>query len=297
MALILLLALGALTALAVVVAVLLALAGRLVADRPTDRGLRRVRLGLLCGLATGGVVLVALLALGTAVPSWLGLPLAVAPGLATAAGLLVFAAVPAAPVEPSAVRTASLDTRGPLTVGDRRAYLVPAALGTLLAVLLVLTGATGAPDEAGRLREYAIGTAAGVGTAGPYPGWYYALPLLLTTALVVGATMLALRRIAALPSVPGAADGDRMWRRDATAAVSLLTSAGLLLHLTGVLAAAGEPMLTVGLTTGTDAARVGGTVLLALAPVALVAACVLVVRAAVRAVTVRAGRPVPAARP
>lgn len=67
----------------------------------------------------------------------------------------------------------------------------------LLAALLVGTGLTA--DEGGRAITVVRGAASN--TAGPYPGWYYGVPLLLGAAALVAAGSYALRVVAHRPAV------------------------------------------------------------------------------------------------
>lgn len=183
------------------------------------------------GLAA--LVLAAGAFVGTAVPSMLGLPLAVAPGLAGAAGLLLHAAI-APPQDQGAQghrRAASLEPRGAGSFVSKRSLTGLAALLSGTLALLVITGATSSPDDAGRYRAISFAGEGFMSSATPYPGWFYAVPLMVTTLLLGIAALLALRRIATTPSLPGTGleRPDRIWREaSAKVVVGLaLATAGL----------------------------------------------------------------------
>lgn len=206
----------------------------------TGRARSRALLGLVAAAATA----VGLLALQGARPGWLGLPLAVAPGLAASAGLLVFSAVPAARRPPAPATSGSLDRRHPWSFAGRRPFAVPALAGAVLVVALGAGAALASPDAQGRRRTFTAVSADGVvtGTASPFPGGYYGLPVLVVALLLLAAAWLALHRVAttsALPG-PGLQAADRRWRTASTRVVSRMATAALLGYAGGVLAVGGS---------------------------------------------------------
>lgn len=109
-------------------------------------------------------------------------------------------------------------------------------------------------------------------TASPYPGWYYALPLILALVLLAVATWLALARVARTPSLPGAglAAHDRAWRVVSIRVLVSLVAATVTMQLGGVLVIAGTSVNSVAggvVATGvaTDGSR--GLQLVAIAAV------------------------------
>ena len=244
----LVLAAGALAA-SVAVAVLVRTRG--ARRRQRDRTLLGLRSALCWGFVAAAATAVLVLAFDGAHQDWMGLPLALVPGLSASAGLLVIALTPRPRVAAGATRSASLQPRGTWSVGARRDYLRPALAAALVTAVLVTTGLTGSPDSIGMQRAFSLRNGHGVSTASPYPGWYYAGPLLVVTALLVITALLAIRRIAALPSLqPADEDTDRAWRRAAASAVSFDVTAGLLLHLAGVLLVAGSAIQSVSWGAG-----------------------------------------------
>ena len=194
--------------------------------------------------AVGTAVLAA--AIDGAHPDWLGIPIGVGPGVAVSVGLAIVAATPAIRSRPAALRSAGLEPRSAWTIGARRHYLVPALTAAALAVVLLVTGATASRDDQGLLRAFSVVRPDGGSTASPYPGWYYAVPLLAATALLLLTTVLALRRIARLPAVGADASADRTWRLAVSSTISRLATAGLLGHLAGTLLITGSAVHSAG---------------------------------------------------
>lgn len=259
--------------LAAIVGGVRAAAGRRRSGEPSDPTLRAVRSALLVGLVAAFAAAAVTASIDGAHPGWLGLPLALAPGLAVIVGLAVIASTPARSASPGPVRSAELAPRSAWTVGSRWHYRLPALSGGALIVLLLVTGLTGGADDAGLQRALTVSVPGGSNTASPYPGWFYAGPLLAATALLLLTAVLAMRRIAALPALDGpSAAADHAWRQAATAAVSRLATAGLLGYLAGCLLATASSVLSAG--SGTPLVALGWA-LLALAVAAAALACVM----------------------
>ncbi|SJM46827.1 hypothetical protein CZ771_01325 [Actinomycetales bacterium JB111] len=162
-------------------------------------------------------------------PQWLGVGAALAPSVAGAAGLLLYAAMPPrAPAGTTAHRSASLRRRTAWNVAPTRSLVTLGVVLTLQVALLVGAGITAADDELGRPRAFSLTDGVVTSTSSPYPGWFYALPLLVGTALLALAIWVARRRIASTASLPGAGleDLDAVWReRSAQVVVGLATAA------------------------------------------------------------------------
>lgn len=94
------------------------------------------------------------------------------------------------------VRHAHLSPRG-IPRGPRWLWRLTWTWAALLLVTLVAAGVT---SRDGRTLTVAYATNA-VQSAGPYPGWPYGVPLLITTAVLVAATEVVLRLIARRPAV------------------------------------------------------------------------------------------------
>ncbi|MGC0271826.1 hypothetical protein ACO0LV_02365 [Pseudactinotalea sp. Z1739] len=175
-------------------------------------------------------------------PGSTALPIALAPAISAAVGVGVYSLLPQRWAEGpdtavTPTRTASLEPRTWWNQSPRlpRALLIGSLAATL--GLLVVGGVTSSVDEHGNpvlSREFAGGTM--LVSAGPYPGWHYAVPLIAAVTVLAGVTMVAMRRLnttAALPG-PGLAGADAAWRRGSASVVCLISLAGLNLTLGGV---------------------------------------------------------------
>ena len=241
-------------------------------------------LGLAAVLLVGGAVL------GTTVPRLLGLPLAVAPGLAAAAALLGFAALPVGTPASTGPVSASLDRRTAWTYGSRASFALPGVLAVATLAFLGWAAAVAAPDEQGLSREYAVVEPTLGAAAGPFPGGFYGAPLAVVTVLVAAAAHLALRRLASAATLPrrDQAEADRRWRTASTRLVLHLAGAALLAQLGAVVLLAGSAVRRVaasltamGSTQGPDG---GAGLVLVLAGAALVLLAAVVAALAVREV-------------
>jgi hypothetical protein len=240
-----------------------------------------VQAGLAGGLVAAMATAVAVATVDSGHQDWLGVPLALTPGLAAAVGIAVVALTPSLRVRSGATRSASLERRGTWTIGSRWAYLRPALAAVALVGVLLVTGLTAGSDDAGLPRAFTVRGALGTSTASPYPGWFYAAPLLGVTLLLLLTATLAMRRVATLPALESTGpEGDREWRRTATSTISLLATTGLLGYLAGVLLVAGSAIQSAGYGTGL---AVAGAVLLVIAVLIALVTCacfVLAVRGA-----------------
>lgn len=208
------------------------------------------------GRAVAAIALAAAVQLGAMLladrnQSWQGLSLAVGPGLAAGTGLLAFAAIGATTSAPGRY-AATLDVRTPLTYVSTRSalgLLVPAALST---ALLLATGLTGSADSSGRERAVTISHGATSATASPYPGWFYAAPMLVVTAFILLTTVAALWRVSATAALPasGWEREDRRWRVALVRVVGCLGSAALLAQLAGIAYFAGSGLRSISTASG-----------------------------------------------
>ncbi|CAM5657637.1 hypothetical protein [Streptomyces aurantiogriseus] len=196
---------------------------------PPDRLLARADLcARWAGLALGAVVAQALATMDSEDMSMPFVSAVTAFGLCAVGGVLLGDSLTPAPQE--AVRTAGL---APRRVRDH----VPPRMAPLLvfqtaclAVLLAIGVAVADPDGAGRTgRALAVTCAVGFTRhLGPWPGLYYATPVLVSLTLGSTACFWALRRIAHRPG-ENQQRHDRSWA--ITAAWGLLVSSQLLLVL------------------------------------------------------------------
>ncbi|MGW2044253.1 hypothetical protein ACWCPF_03580 [Streptomyces sp. NPDC001858] len=177
------------------------------------------------GLALGLAVVQLLLSMGGDELAMPFVSAVTAFGLCAVGGVLLGDSLTPAPQE--AVRTAGL---APRRVRDH----VPPRMAPLLVfqtacimVLLTIGAATASPDKAGRTgRSLAVTCSTVTRHLGPWPGLYYAAPVLVSLALGTAACVWSLRRIAHRP-------GDNQQRHDRSWAITgawgLLVSSQLLL--------------------------------------------------------------------
>lgn len=208
------------------------------AKRAAGRVQLRNRLALVVGLLAA--VAMGILALG--VPEDLGRAALLAPAVGATVTMLIFVLVPSAEfLESNAVRSADL---APRQAGDyARVWPVYAAL-TLPLLVLPLLALAG--DTDGRSISHRYGALAG-STSGPYPGWYYAIPLLVAAVVLAAVTDLALRRVARAPRPSEASlrHADETVRAIAVRIIVTASSASALLTTALALLGAGIPTANV----------------------------------------------------
>lgn len=208
----------------------------------------------------------------------------VAFGLVPAVGGIAFVGIHALgeltwPRPSGTVRRAALMRR---TIADVAPPVPRWALLTWTVGLVVTLVVSGLVSDNGRRITRSVSAAAGSASAGPFPGWYYGVPLLAGAAVVLAATAAVLRLVARRPAV---VDAEPEWdlglRR--LSAHRVLRGAQLVLALTlaGVLAIAGAAVRSVGsggvvdgVSHDSAAHAPVGTLLAALAAVVLVAGVV-----------------------
>lgn len=235
------------------------------------------------------VLLFAGFVVALAVPEWLGLTAAIAPAVAGAGGLALYAATP--PPQDREVQTrysASLQPRGPWNIASRTA-LASLGVGFLLLLgLLTFTGVTSTVDDRGLYRAITFTTGAYSSTSTPYPGWFYAVPLMVVTVLLVAAVWVALWRIATTASLPGAGleDVDRLWRVKSAQIIVGIAFAAISLQLGAVAALAGATMGNAQFQPGVPVGwQVVATCLFVLGIVAMLVSIASLTLAVVRAFT------------
>ncbi|GAA1347251.1 hypothetical protein [Arthrobacter roseus] len=181
-----------------------------------------------------------------------GLPYALAAGVAVLVGLLVFSLHrrPSWPANEHGSTIAELSPRGPTRFGRKWIFVLPAASAAILVVGLLLAGVYSATDEFGLHRVYQYRSLSGWGiengqvvdvqynlsSAGPFPGWYYGVPLMICTVLIAAAAYWALRRSAqaARPATPSLFTVDSALRALQTKLIMSFSSAALGIQIGGL---------------------------------------------------------------
>jgi hypothetical protein len=188
---------------------------------------RRMLLGILVGLlVTIAVASLPIDRVQTAI--------AIAPGVGAAFGLAALAISPfPRRVAESGLRQADLTPRGLASFGPRWGFVLPLVGAVLLVLLLIATGVSSTPDDFGRLRDITVSAPEQTNSAGPYPGWFYGVPILLAVGLLIAGLLTALHRVAGAPRI-GTADVaalDSALRSALTRFVMLFGSAVVVLYL------------------------------------------------------------------
>lgn len=185
---------------------------------------RRTRLWRLAGLATGA-------AIGIGAMQWDPLgrgPLLAAPlcALCVLAGVIIGELRVTAPQGP--LRSAALEVRRIADYLPRRLTAAVATATALLAVVLTSTTLAGSPDDMGRAGRALARQCSAVlsETVGPWPGSFYAVPVLAVVLPGLALAALALRQIVQRPRSGDDPRLDDALRRQA--AESVVAGAGLL---------------------------------------------------------------------
>ncbi len=234
-----------------------------------------------------------------------GLPFALAGSAGTIAGLLAYSLYPR-PGWTSAGSgriVAELQPRSATSFARQWVFALPLASAITLMLCLVLTGVYSATDENGLHRVFQRRSLAGWGVengkiidvqytlsaSGPFPGWYYGIPLIIGTILMISVVYWSLRRIAsaARPASMDLFGADGLLRALRTTFVMAASSSALAFHIAGLAAVAGsvlrsshrDPVPTADLTIAPSTVPVepGYTLALILILAALVIAVAAVV--------------------
>ena len=209
-------------------------------------------------LGLGCLVAVALWQAGSAWPQGHGLTNALAAGSGAVAGLAVYCLRPRPswPSEQGGLTVAELSPRGSMSFAKRWVFILPLTAAIALILGLLLAGLYSATDEFGHHRVFRRRVLAGWGvengqvtdlqynlsSSGPFPGWYYGVPIMLCTLLLMAVVYLSLHRIAAAPR-PAAAHlfaADTALRSLATRFVMTASSAAFAFQFAGLMASAGN---------------------------------------------------------
>ena len=202
----------------------LAAAGTFVERANAGRVLRSLRARTVAALAVMALGGAAALVLHAEYPGAAGLPLAAAPACMWILASLVFVAwrlpheFSDISPESSLHTSAELTPRSTGMFGPAWGIVMPAVLLGASAAGLILAGILSGPDERGRFRNLPYVSAGGVeldqnmvvtqvqlgaGSIGPFPGWYYGLPVLALLLWGAGLGLWALSSNARRPRMRG----------------------------------------------------------------------------------------------
>ncbi len=217
-----------------------------------------------CALAVvaAGGGFFAMWTLGSSWPQSYGLPYALAAGVAVLVGLLVYNLYrrPSWPANEHGSTVAELSPRGPTRFGRKWIFVLPAASAAILVAGLLLAGVYSATDEFGLHRVYQYRSLSGWGiedgqvidiqynlsSTGPFPGWYYGVPLMICTVLIAAVAYWSLRRAAqtARPSTPSLFTIDSALRALQTKFIMSFSSAALGIQIGGLGLVTGNALRT-----------------------------------------------------
>lgn len=200
-----------------------------------------------CAFLLAATVLVPMVRIGGPAQ---GVVVGLVPAAAGVAYLVVLGIGEATWPRPSGdLRRAPLTRRGPADVTPRRARRGSWAAFATLGVVLLTTGLTADADGRSVAYRYTADTS---GASGPYPGWFFGVPLLIGCLVVLLGGEVVLRQIARRPVVTGASvEHDLALRHASAARVLAGVHAALLGTLAGVLLVTGSALHSLGEGDGT----------------------------------------------
>ncbi|NYJ17475.1 hypothetical protein [Nesterenkonia sandarakina] len=190
-------------------------------------------------------------------PQGYGLAYAVSASVGALTGLVAFNVYPRRTWNsaPGTRTHAELVPRGPGSFARQWVFALPLATAFTLILGLVLAGLHSSTDENGLHRLYQrrelsgwgvedgqiVDVQYGLSSSGPFPGWYYGVPVLVGTVLLIIVVYWSLRRIAAAPrpTSPALYDADTALRSRRTVFVMATSSAALAFQVAGLLAIGG----------------------------------------------------------
>lgn len=244
------------------------------AEHVGTKALQGARRRAVAAMGASAAVLVSMVLLGLSVPLLLGVPVLLAAPASAVVGLLLYSFTPAARhvFAPSEVRSASLVPREITSYVSGRLFVPPVIALVVLVVFVIIAGLTATTDDLGLSRAIAFSSPNATSAASPYAGWFYGLPLLGACAVLVAVTILAMRRISAVPAFPGPdlTGLDAAWRRESMRVVSAIAVFALALPFGGAAAISGRAMLSAVLPDANPAWTVLGVAFIVTGLVSLV---------------------------
>ena len=206
----------------------------------------------------GGGVAVLMCLWGTWWVQGYGLPISLAGCVGAAVGLVVYAVYPRRlwTSDSGAGAVADLMPRRPTSFARQWVFVLPTVAAIILALGLLLTGLYSATDENGLHRVFQRRSLAGWGinngqiidiqynlsSTGPFPGWYYGVPVMICTVLMILAVYWSLSRTASAPR-PQSAElfrADAALRQMRTTFIMAASSSALAFQIAGLSAITGN---------------------------------------------------------
>lgn len=213
---------------------------------------RREAQAALTALTAGVVAGVLMIVVGSGWTQGYGIFYALAGSLGAITGLLAYVLHPRPfwGSDTSGRMVAELSRRGPTSFAKKWIFMLPFSSAVALVLGLLLTGLYSTTDENGLHRMFQRRALSGWGidqgqvvdvqynlsTSGPFPGWYYGVPVIIGTILFMGVVYWALRRIATAPRPMSATlfAADTSLRSLATRFIMTTSSAALAVQIAGL---------------------------------------------------------------
>jgi len=202
--------------------------------------------------ATGDLSMLAAMAwvFTTTMPTWHGLPLACAPGIAA---ILILGDLGMRPRDKGgmpAVRSASLAPRPPVAELTPERFIRLVLLGTVIIVGSIILGQGSSAAEDGLFTAYTYMSSQGPVIVQPYPGWLFTFTLIGMLPLLYLSSWLAARRVNLLPVLFTDPTQDIVWRGRLGELVLRVLEAGLLSEIGVLLWMLGPLFQTIGADGG-----------------------------------------------
>ncbi|MDQ0707497.1 hypothetical protein QFZ52_000149 [Arthrobacter woluwensis] len=223
----------------------------------------------------------------TTMPTWHGLPVACAPGLAAILMLMDLGVRSRDKGAMPAVRSASLTPRPPVAALTPDRFIRLVLLGTVIIVGSIILGQGSSAAEDGLFTAYTYVSSQGPVIVQPYPGWLFTFSLIGLLPLLYLSSWLAARRVNLLPVLFTDPTQDIVWRGRLGELVLRVLEAGLLSEIGVLLWMLGPLFQTIGADGGTAFGAPAGAFGMALQGAAVILWTVAAVRVAHQTVRVR----------
>lgn len=212
----------------------------------------------LAAFVAGCLITAAMVLVGSSWVQGYGLTFALAAEVGAIVGLAVYGLYPRSGWGQLQVqqRVAELTPRQATSFARKWVFSLPLAISVALMLGLVVTGLYSVTDENGFHRLYQSRSLSGWGVEGgeiidaqysislqgPFPGWFYGIPLIAASVAMIFAVYWSLRRVAlmARPMSPVLYDADTKLRSLQTTFIMAASSAVLAFQLAGLLAVTGN---------------------------------------------------------
>lgn len=228
---------------------------------------RKEALASTAALAVILMVIAGMFILGSSQTDLFGLPYALAGMLAALAGILALVLPPRPErfAERPQITSAELIPRGATSFASQWVFILPLMSSLALLAGLFITGLYSATDSNGLHRVFQYRSLSGWGVeagqvvdvqyniagASPFPGWYYGLPIMVCTLMLIGVVYWTLRKTALAPRPirAGLFEIDTHLRTLRTRLIMSISAAALGFQISGLAAITGFIFRSANLET------------------------------------------------